>query len=167
MSANRWLATGNFFTTYREENRIFLTHIDRLVFWVFLATVFAWPLFMKVSNTYMLVIDNILVAVVAILGLNLVTGFAGLISIGHAAFVGVGAYTIASFSQILGDSHVLITHFWPLMLLVAGGIFVHHLPLLHERLHVLPGLLADLLVGLVVGMAVAGAVALLHRFARK
>ena len=122
MSANRWLATGNFFTTYREENRIFLTHIDRLVFWVFLATVFAWPLFMKVSNTYMLVIDNILVAVVAILGLNLVTGFAGLISIGHAAFVGVGAYTIASFSQILGDSHVLITHFWPLMLLVAGGM---------------------------------------------
>ena len=53
------------------------------------------------------------------------------------------------------------------MLLVAGGIFVHHLPLLHERLHVLPGLLADLLVGLVVGMAVAGAVVLLHRFASK
>ena len=53
------------------------------------------------------------------------------------------------------------------MLLVAGGIFVHHLPLLHERLHALPGLLADLLVGLVVGMAVAGAAVLLRRFARK
>jgi branched-chain amino acid transport system permease protein len=32
---------------------------------------------------------------VAVYGLNLVTGFAGLISIGHAAFVGVGAYTLA------------------------------------------------------------------------
>jgi ABC-type branched-subunit amino acid transport system permease subunit len=30
---------------------------------------------------------------VAIIGLNIVTGFAGLISIGHAAFVGIGAYT--------------------------------------------------------------------------
>lgn len=122
MSANRWLATGNFFTSYREESRIYLTHIDQLVFCVFLATVFIWPLFISVSNKYMLVIDNILVAIVAILGLNLVTGFAGLISIGHAAFVGVGAYTIASFSQVLGDSHVLITHFWPFMLLVAGAV---------------------------------------------
>jgi hypothetical protein len=38
----------------------------------------------------MLVIDNILIAIVAVIGLNLVTGFAGLISIGHAAFVGSG-----------------------------------------------------------------------------
>ena len=65
----------------------------------------------------MLVIDNILIAVIAVLGLNLLTGFAGLISIGHAAFVGVGAYTVASFARVLGDSHVIITHAWPLMLL--------------------------------------------------
>ena len=91
MSQNRWLATGNFFTTYREEQRIFLTHLDRMIFIGFLVLVFAWPLFFKVGNKYMLVIDNILIAIVAIYGLNLLTGFAGLISIGHAAFVGVGA----------------------------------------------------------------------------
>jgi branched-chain amino acid transport system permease protein len=45
----------------------------------------------------MLVLDNILIAMVAIIGLNIVTGFAGLISIGHAAFVGIGAYTLAIF----------------------------------------------------------------------
>lgn len=122
MSANRWLATGNFFSTYREEQRIFVTNIDRLVFIIFMVAIFAWPLFFDVGNKYMLVIDNILVAIVALLGLNLLTGFAGLISIGHAAFVGVGAYTIASFSRVLGDSHVLLTHAWPLMLLIAGGV---------------------------------------------
>ena len=37
MSANRWLATGNFFTTYKEEQRIFLTHMDRTVLAAFLA----------------------------------------------------------------------------------------------------------------------------------
>jgi branched-chain amino acid transport system permease protein len=70
----------------------------------------------------MLVIDSILIAIVAVYGLNLLTGFAGLISIGHAAFVGVGAYTLASFARILGGNHVLLTHFWPLMIMLAGGV---------------------------------------------
>jgi branched-chain amino acid transport system permease protein len=122
MATNRWLATGNFFTSYKDEQRIFLTHLDRLIFCGFLAVLFAWPLFFSLSDRNMLVIDNTLIAIVAILGLNLLTGFAGLISIGHAAFVGVGAYTIASFSQLLGDRHVVLTHAWPLMILVAGGV---------------------------------------------
>jgi branched-chain amino acid transport system permease protein len=122
MSENRWLATGNFFTSYGDEQRIFRTHLDRLIFACFLMALFVWPLFVELSNKYMLVIDSILIAIVAVYGLNLLTGFAGLISIGHAAFVGVGAYTMASFSRVLGDSHVLLTHGWPLMILVAGGV---------------------------------------------
>ncbi|MGD9242779.1 MAG: branched-chain amino acid ABC transporter permease, partial [Desulfobacterales bacterium] len=122
MAVNRWLATGNYFTTYKEEQRIFQTNLDRMVFIAFLMVVFTWPLFFDVSNKYMLVVDNILIAIIAVLGLNLLTGFAGLISIGHAAFVGVGAYTLASFSRVLGDSNALITHAWPLMLLISGGV---------------------------------------------
>ncbi len=122
MSENRWLATGNFFTSYKAEQRIFMTHIDRLVFICFLVALFAWPLFFKLGNKYMLVIDSILIAIVAVYGLNLLTGFAGLISIGHAAFVGVGAYTLASFATVLGTNHVLITHWWPLMILVSGVV---------------------------------------------
>ena len=122
MAENRWLATGNFFTSYTDEQRIFLTNIDRLIFVSFLVLLFVWPLLFKVSNKYMLVIDSILISIVAVYGLNLLTGFAGLISIGHAAFVGVGAYTLATFSRILGSDHVLLTHFWPLMILLAGGV---------------------------------------------
>jgi branched-chain amino acid transport system permease protein len=120
MSENRWFATGNFFTSYKAEQRIFHTHIDRIVFLCFLVLMFAWPLIFKVGNKYMLVIDSILIAIVAVYGLNLLTGFAGLISIGHAAFVGVGAYTLATFARLLGGDHVLLTHFWPLMIIVAG-----------------------------------------------
>jgi branched-chain amino acid transport system permease protein len=122
MAQNRWLETGNFFTSYKQEQRIFLTHLDRLVFVCLLVLVFAWPLFFEVSNKHMLVIDSILIAIVAVYGLNLLTGFAGLISIGHAAFVGVGAYTVASFARVLGDTHGLLTHAWPLMILTAGGV---------------------------------------------
>ncbi len=120
MSSNRWLATGNFFTSYRAEQRIFFTHLDRLMLICFVAALFAWPLFFKLGNKYMLVIDNVLVAIVAIYGLNLLTGYAGLISIGHAAFIGVGAYTVASFSRVLGENHVLLTHAWPLMIVLSG-----------------------------------------------
>jgi branched-chain amino acid transport system permease protein len=122
MAENRWLATGNFFTSYKAEQRIFLTNVDRLIFICFLVLLFVWPLVFDVSNKYMLVIDSILIAIVAVYGLNLLTGFTGLISIGHAAFVGVGAYTLATFARTLGSDHVLLTHYWPLMILVAGGV---------------------------------------------
>ncbi|MCF8068368.1 MAG: branched-chain amino acid ABC transporter permease [Desulfobacterales bacterium] len=120
MAVNRWLATGNYFTSYRDEQRIFATHLNRLFFFAFLCCLFVWPLLFEVSNKYMLVIDNILIAIVAIIGLNLLTGFAGLISIGHAAFVGVGAYCLASFARVIGDEHILITHAWPVMIILSG-----------------------------------------------
>ncbi len=120
MATNRWLATGNYFTSYKDEQRIYFTHLDRTIFSLFLSLFFVWPLIFPLSNKYMLVIDNILIAVVAVIGLNLVTGFAGLISIGHAAFVGIGAYTIASFCRVIGDSHMILTHAWPLMILISG-----------------------------------------------
>jgi len=122
MATNRWLATGNYFTSYRDEQRIYFTHLDRTIFTLFLMVLFVWPLLFPLSNKYMLVIDNILIAVVAVIGLNIVTGFAGLISIGHAACVGIGAYTVASFSTLIGDRHIIITHCWPLLILLAGGM---------------------------------------------
>ncbi len=120
MATNRWLATGNFFTSYKEEQRIFLTHLDRTIFVLFIACLYIWPFFIEASNKGMLVVNNILVAMVAIIGLNLVTGYAGLISIGHAAFVGVGAYTTALLASSLGSGHIFMTHFWPVVVLLSG-----------------------------------------------
>ncbi|MFP4159534.1 MAG: branched-chain amino acid ABC transporter permease [Desulfobacterales bacterium] len=122
MSANRWMATGNYFTTYRQEQRIFSTHLDRLIFVLFIASLFVWPFFLQLSTGHMYVVDNILIAVIAVYGLNLVTGFGGQISVGHAAFMGIGAYTVASTAGVIGDQHFMITHAWPLMILLAGLI---------------------------------------------
>ncbi|SDH15585.1 branched-chain amino acid ABC transporter permease [Klenkia brasiliensis] len=46
-----------------------------------------WPLFRMGQLT------NVFVLAIAIAGLNLVTGYTGLLSIGHSAFFGLGAYT--------------------------------------------------------------------------
>jgi branched-subunit amino acid transport system permease len=51
---------------------------------------------------------------IAILGLNLIAGQAGLISLGHGAFYGLGAYTLAVLKRV-ADEHVGVkTHgLWP------------------------------------------------------
>jgi branched-chain amino acid transport system permease protein len=46
-------------------------------------------------NYYLLQLSQILVFAIALLGLNLLTGFNGQISLGHGAFYAVGAYTVA------------------------------------------------------------------------
>ncbi len=45
---------------------------------------------------------RILIYVLAVSSLNLLVGFAGLVSFGHAAFLGVGAYTVAAVSLAVG-----------------------------------------------------------------
>jgi len=52
------------------------------------------------------------------------------------------------------------------MLLVAGGIFIHHIPALHEMLHAVPSLLAELLIGLVAGALVLAPMELYHNMKR-
>ena len=66
MAVNRWLATGNYFTSYRDEQRIFQTHLDRTVHVAFLLVLFAWPLAFDPGNKAMLVVDNILIAAIAV-----------------------------------------------------------------------------------------------------
>ena len=63
---------------------------------------------------YVSIINLILVATVGALGLNILTGYTGQISIGHAAFMSVGAYTAANLATRLDLS------FW--ITLPAGGL---------------------------------------------
>ena len=55
------------------------------------------------SQTYILAIfSRLLIFAIAAIGLNILTGMAGQVSIGHAAFMALGAYTTAFLSQRYG-----------------------------------------------------------------
>ena len=87
------LPCGTFNTTYKQDMALFRTKF--LKFWVGVFFVFLL-VFPFVANVYLLSLANIIgIAVVGALGLNILTGFAGQISLGHGAFIGVGAYTSA------------------------------------------------------------------------
>ena len=86
-----------------------------------LALLVACPFFLK--NFHIFQLNLMLVYAIAIMGLNLLTGFNGQFSLGHGAFYAIGAYTTA----ILMDQYD-VAYFWTLpvagiVCFVAGFLF--------------------------------------------
>ena len=84
------MPAGLFHETYQNDERIFQTWFVRGWLFLFLAACIVFPLF---ASKYMVsTLIEVGIAIIACHGLNLLTGFTGQISLGHAAFMGVGAY---------------------------------------------------------------------------
>jgi branched-chain amino acid transport system permease protein len=91
---------GGFRVRYRDDERIFETYTPVMALVVLLGVLSTIPLF---ASTYWLdVLNRIGIAIIGALGLNILIGFTGQISIGHAAFLAVGAYTTAVFEAKVG-----------------------------------------------------------------
>ena len=88
---------GQFKATYADDQQIFPIRQDRLAVAVLLALAFlAVPL---IANEYWLsaILVPFLIFALATLGLNLLTGYAGQLSLGTAAFMAVGAFAAYNF----------------------------------------------------------------------
>ena len=89
---NRYFASSAH-SSYGEAEAIFPSRFQVCWFAAFSVVALALPF---LSGEYALYLLNIwLIQLIAALGLNLLIGYTGLISLGHAAFMGVGAYTMA------------------------------------------------------------------------
>ena len=64
------------------------------------------------------VMNMMFISIVAAHGLNILTGYCGQVSVGHAAFKGVGAYSAAMLIVLLGANHWVAL---PVAALAAGG----------------------------------------------
>jgi len=85
---------GNYKEHYNQEITIFETDFGRL--WVGIGLFFLFVVLPFVATQYLLYIINIIgIASIAAVGLNILIGFTGQISLGHGAFIGVGAYSAA------------------------------------------------------------------------
>jgi len=85
---------GNFKESYREELAIFATDFGRL--WMLIGLALLFGLIPFISSEYILyVLNTIGIYAIAAIGLNLLIGYTGQISLGHGAFFGVGAYAAA------------------------------------------------------------------------
>jgi branched-chain amino acid transport system permease protein len=88
---------GQFKTSYQSDNQIFPIRQDRIALAVLvLAAAVIVPLF---ASPYLLsaILIPFLILALAALGLNILTGYAGQLSLGTAAFMAVGAYASFNF----------------------------------------------------------------------
>jgi branched-chain amino acid transport system permease protein len=85
--------TGVFHETFRSEEQLWDSPTSRQWMVAFTLALLTLPLW---GSDYLLAMACIIgIHVIASLGLNLTTGNAGLISLSHGAFLGVGCYTVA------------------------------------------------------------------------
>lgn len=95
-----------FFTSYQEDQAILRNNTQR--FWSVVAVLFAlWlPFYLggrSDGRSWLILLAIAFVASIGAIGLNLVTGYAGQVSLGHAFFLGIGAYTGAALSGAPGE----------------------------------------------------------------
>ena len=88
---------GQFKSSYAEDQRIFPLRQDRIAFWALMAVAFV--LVPAIGNQYWLgaILTPFLIFALATLGLNILTGYAGQLSLGTAAFMAVGAFMAYNF----------------------------------------------------------------------
>lgn len=100
------LGRPNLYTSYEGESKIFSTTTQKVVAAVAILVLVLMPFELPVINQipfirflgdsdYLRTVSTTLVYIIAALGLNLLVGVAGQVSIGHAFFMGAGAYAAA------------------------------------------------------------------------
>jgi len=106
---------GQFKTTYRADQQIFPIAQDRLALFILLAIAFvAVPM---VASDYMFraILIPFLIFSLAAVGVNILVGYCGQISLGSGAFMAVGAYAAYNFFVRIEGMPLLIA-------LVMGGV---------------------------------------------
>ena len=111
------LPSGTFNQSYAQDMAIFRTRTQWVILLAFLAFLFTGPLYF--SDRILTILTIIGITVISVLGLNILTGYCNQISLGHAGFMAVGAYTSGILTAHLGWS------FWaalPCAALAAGMV---------------------------------------------
>jgi|SRR5688572_20082708 branched-chain amino acid transport system permease protein len=100
---------GQFKSTYAEDQQIFPIRQDRFAMAALLA--FAFVVVPLIANQYWFaaILTPLLIFALAALGLNILTGYAGQLSLGTAAFMAVGAFMAYNFELRIPGMPILVS----------------------------------------------------------
>lgn len=107
---------GDFKTSYRDDSQTFPLKLDRMGYYAALAVAFLVVPFVITDYWANSVLVPLLIYAIAALGLNILTGYAGQVSLGTGGFMAVGAYATYKLSTSFPDISILIH------ILISGGI---------------------------------------------
>ena len=111
---------GQFKTTYASDQAVFPVLQDRVVVGVAVAAAFVVPPLVASEYWLQAVLIPFLVYALAAIGLNLLTGYAGQLSLGTGGFMAVGAYSAFKLAAAFPQLNILIV--FVLSGLVAAGV---------------------------------------------
>ncbi len=105
----------NLYTAYRQETQLLPTWTQKVVFGVFAVTLLLMPFELPVishipmvrflgDNDWLRPMSSVLILAIAALGLNILSGVAGQVSLGHAFFMGVGACSAVYLGGTSGET---------------------------------------------------------------
>jgi branched-chain amino acid transport system permease protein len=113
--------TGVFKTSYEADMGLLPLPIAKwTVAAIFILFALVAPLFL--DDYYLSILNTVLIACVGALGLNILVGYTGQISVGHAAFMSVGAYTAANLAVHLNLPFYITIPAGGLMAAIVGMI---------------------------------------------
>ena len=92
--------SGKFKVSYREDMALFQTLWAKVWLGIFVCCMIGSPFFM--TRYQLSILNEMGIATIGALGLNLLTGYTGQISLGHGAFLAIGAYTTGLLTGKLG-----------------------------------------------------------------
>ncbi len=107
---------GQFKSSYQADQAIFPIVQDRWFMALVIAVAFVLIPFFADEYWHQAVIIPFLIMSLAAIGLNILTGYAGLVSLGTGAFMAVGAYATYKISTAFPELNIIIVFF------LAGGI---------------------------------------------
>jgi branched-chain amino acid transport system permease protein len=97
---------ANFKVNYKEDSALFQNLWVKTWLVIFIAAMLVLPFMM--SRYYLSILNEMGIAIIGALGLNLLTGYTGQISLGHGAFIGIGAYTSAILTEKISGIPFLV-----------------------------------------------------------
>src|SRR6266478_5898390 len=113
---------GQFRTSYAADQAVFPILQDRLVVWA--VALFAFFIVPFLASAYLLraILVPFLILAIAAIGLNLLVGYCGQISLGSAAFMAVGAYAAYNITVRLPGLNLLIVFILGGLCAAAAGV---------------------------------------------
>ncbi len=107
---------GDFKTSYKDDNQTFPIAFDRYRYWVVLAVAFLVIPFLINDYWANAIFVPFLIYAIAAIGLNILTGYCGQVSLGTGGFMAVGAYACYKLMTAFPDVSIVIH------VVLAGGI---------------------------------------------
>ena len=107
---------GDFKTSYREDNHTFPIKFDRYRYYVVLAVAFGIVPFLVNDYWANAIFLPFLIYSIAAIGLNILVGYCGQVSLGTGGFMAVGAYAVYKLMTSFPDVNIIIH------IILAGGV---------------------------------------------